>query len=62
MWLLKNTDNMTFTANQWLKMVEIKMMKKEDTVLLCRASASWDMYDNFKQRGDDFKKEVLKRG
>ena len=29
-----------------------------ETVLLSPACASWDQYDNFEQRGDEFKKIV----
>ena len=32
-----------------------------DTVLLAPAAASFDQYDNFEQRGDDFTREVLGR-
>lgn len=32
-----------------------------ETVLLAPAAASFDQYDNFEQRGDDFTAEVLKR-
>ena len=31
-----------------------------DVILLSPASASWGMYDNYQQRGEDFKKEVRK--
>ena len=31
-----------------------------DTVLLAPATASFDQYDNFEQRGDDFIAEVQK--
>ncbi|MCI5840116.1 MAG: UDP-N-acetylmuramoyl-L-alanine--D-glutamate ligase [Peptoniphilaceae bacterium] len=34
--------------------------KKGDVALLSPASASWDMYDNYEQRGDDFINEVNK--
>ncbi|MEO0830351.1 MAG: UDP-N-acetylmuramoyl-L-alanine--D-glutamate ligase, partial [Pseudomonadota bacterium] len=32
-----------------------------DTVLLAPAAASFDQYDNFEKRGDDFIQEVTKR-
>lgn len=38
-----------------------EIMKDSDTVLLSPASASWGMYDNYMQRGDDFKKRVLEK-
>lgn len=53
-----------FLVDSMKKAIDIAfdIMEKDDTVLLSPASASWGMYDNFKQRGDDFKKEVLERG
>ena len=43
--------------------VERAMAEAEagDTVLLAPAAASFDQYDNFEQRGDDFVAEVLAR-
>lgn len=38
------------------------MAEKGDTVLLSPACASWDMYDNFEQRGDHFKEMVKNLG
>lgn len=38
-----------------------EIMKDFDTVLLSPASASWGMYDNYMQRGDDFKNRVLEK-
>lgn len=42
--------------------IAYKMAKKGDKVLLSPACASWGMYDNFEQRGEDFKKIVDKLG
>ena len=39
-----------------------EMAKSGDTVLLSPACASWDMYDNFEQRGDHFKECVRQLG
>ena len=36
-----------------------KIAKSNDVVLLSPASASWDMYSNFEERGNEFKKYVL---
>ena len=37
------------------------IMKENDIVLLSPASASWDMYESYAKRGEDFKNEVLKQ-
>ncbi|MCQ2545868.1 MAG: UDP-N-acetylmuramoyl-L-alanine--D-glutamate ligase, partial [Clostridia bacterium] len=37
-----------------------EMAKPGDVVLLSPACASWDMYENFEQRGDHFKECALK--
>lgn len=37
-----------------------EIMEEDDTVLLSPASASWDMYNSYAERGDDFKKMLLK--
>lgn len=39
--------------------VATKVSKNGDIVLLSPACASWDMYKNFEERGDEFKKYVL---
>ena len=39
-----------------------KEAKSGDVVLLSPASASWDMYKSYEQRGDDFKDLVKKLG
>ncbi len=39
-----------------------ELASEGDSVLLSPACASWDMYDNFEQRGDHFKEMVRKLG
>lgn len=39
-----------------------RLAEKGDTVLLSPACASWDMYDNFEQRGDHFKEVTARLG
>ena len=45
------------------KAVEAVMQDAQegDVVLLAPAAASFDQYDSFEKRGDDFSQEVLKR-
>ena len=50
-------DNMKEALN-----VAYKEAKSGDVVLLSPASASWDMYKSYEQRGDDFKALVEKLG
>ena len=38
----------------------VKVAEKGDTVLLSPASASWDQYEHFENRGDEFKELVNK--
>lgn len=49
-------DNMQMAVDK-----SFEIMEDSDTVLLSPASASWGMYDNYMQRGDDFKKRVLEK-
>ena len=48
-------DNMKEAVN-----VAFQKANSGDVILLSPASASWGMYDNYQQRGEDFKKEVRK--
>ena len=38
----------------------VNLTKKGDIILLSPASASWDMYDSYEIRGEDFKEKIKK--
>lgn len=40
----------------------VEIAEPKDTILLSPACASWDMYDNFEQRGDHFRELVARLG
>ena len=46
---------------EWVRKA-FELASEGDSVLLSPACASWDMYDNFEQRGDHFKEMVRKLG
>ncbi len=57
---LKGLDHVVCTTMEKAVAIAAEDAEPGDTVLLAPAAASFDQYDNFEKRGDDFKASVAK--
>ena len=57
---LKNNYTSIYEVGSMKDAVKLayELGKEDDSVLLSPACASWDMYENYEVRGNDFKDEV----